>query len=265
MAGVSRLFWAALLLWLLILIATPIGLWISGEGAFPLLASLGVLAQASATLLALRKAKPWNWIVRMMVAVALFAWGVEWLGSTTGFPFGSYVYSGRLQPQLLGVPLIIPLAWWMMLVPAWGMSEMILGRRRQPLLFAALAAVVFTAWDLYLDPQMVAHSLWLWQTPGEYFGIPWVNYAGWWLAAFLLTLLLRPNNLPQQPLRLIYTLTWAFQAVGLGIFWGQPGPALAGCLGMGVFVAAAFYPQLARIRLPKSIRQSQSAPSASRQ
>src|SRR5689334_14519765 len=44
----------------------------------------------------------------------LGGFAVEALGVATGFPFGTYVYSGQLGPKLLGVPLIIPLAWtWM--------------------------------------------------------------------------------------------------------------------------------------------------------
>ena len=31
----------------------------------------------------------------------------------TGFPFGAYAYAGALGPTLLGVPLVIPLAWAM--------------------------------------------------------------------------------------------------------------------------------------------------------
>jgi hypothetical protein len=32
---------------------------------------------------------------------------------------------------------------------------------------------------------------------------------------------------------LIYAITWLMETVGLGVFWGQPRPALAGFLGMG--------------------------------
>ncbi|MBK9747058.1 MAG: carotenoid biosynthesis protein [Chloroflexi bacterium] len=58
------------------------------------------------------------------VIVAL-AWLTEFIGHTTGFPFGSYDYTPRLQPQVGGVPLLIPLAWLMMLPPAWAMARVI--------------------------------------------------------------------------------------------------------------------------------------------
>lgn len=236
-------FWAAwLMVWVALLIATPVSMWVVRERIFPLMASLGVLAQAGTTGLALARCLPPRRVVVIAAVVLGGTWGIEALGSATGFPFGAYHYTDALQPQLAGVPLLIPLAWLMMLAPAWAVGEAILSDRRErlgrwyALVHAGLAGLAFTAWDLYLDPQMVARGLWVWDNPGGYFGIPWVNFLGWWSSATLLTWLIRPHRLPRPPLLIIYTLTWAFQAVGLGIFWGQPGPALIGFLAMGVFV-----------------------------
>ncbi len=223
------------------MIATPISLWIYGPRVFPALAILGVLSQLSASLLALS----WNWSIKrislVLVTAFTFTWIVEAIGSRTGIPFGQYHYTSSLQPQLLGVPLLIPLAWMMMLPPAWAISEAILipslGQNQKGywFKFSLLSGMVFTAWDFYLDPQMVLHGLWYWEKPNGYFGIPLSNFLGWWLSASLLTLWIRPKISIRPPLMLIYTLTWAFQAVGLAIFWGQPGPALGGFLGMGIF------------------------------
>ncbi len=232
--------------WLGVLILTPVSLWLVGEAAFPWIASLGVAAQAALVLYSLAQGWGVSRVLRTAVAVFIFTWVVEVLGITSGLPFGRYHYTPALQPQLGGVPLLIPLAWMMMLAPAWGIAAAILGGARQRLggwygpVFALLAGLAFTAWDLYLDPQMTARGLWVWQTPGAYFGIPWTNFAGWWLSSSLATLLVRPDNLPWRPLAVIYALTWAFQAVGLGFFWGQPGPAAAGFAGMGLFVGWAW-------------------------
>ena len=35
----------------------------------------------------------------------------------TGLPFGDYSYAGTLGPELLDVPLVVPLAWTMMAYP----------------------------------------------------------------------------------------------------------------------------------------------------
>ena len=168
----------------------------------------------------------------------MVAWTSEAVGSKTGFPFGAYHYTDRLQPQLLGVPLLIPLAWLMMLPPAWAVAQRIT-RRSTGLLFVAVSALAFTAWDLFLDPQMVNWGLWVWDQPGQYFGIPLVNYAGWFLVSALITVLARPSALPTRPLFVIYALTWLIETMGLILFWGMYGPAAAGFIGMGLFVAAA--------------------------
>lgn len=239
--------WIALLvIWLLALIATPIAVWTGGENTFPAMAVLGVIAQACVVLAALARAWPWSRIARATGFVVAGAWAAEALGTATGFPFGHYAYTDRLWPQVADVPLLIPLAWLMMLPPAWAVTAAILRqserapRGRAALSFAVVSGLAFTAWDLYLDPQMVDRGLWTWDSPGGYFGIPWVNFLGWWAVATLITWLVRPADLPRRPLLIVYTLVWLFQAVGLGVFWGQPGPAAVGFVAMGAFAVAAW-------------------------
>jgi len=234
--------------WVLILIATPIGLWTVEAGIFPFLASLGVLAQAGATFSALSLEWSTRRILATTAAVFIFTWIVEFWGVMTGFPFGEYSYTPAMQPQIGGVPALIPLAWMMMLAPAWGIAQAILGRKQKhlkgwySLIFAVISGAAFTAWDLYQDPQMVAREMWMWKATGgiTFFGIPWGNYIGWWLTSSLITLLIRPTRLPVLPLLAIYAVTWIFQGIGLGIYWGLPGPALAGFIGMGLFSLLAY-------------------------
>lgn len=242
----------ALLNWIAVMILTPIILWLGGENLFPTMAILGVIAQVTVVLFSLLITLPISRVVTIAASVLITTWGVEALGSATDFPFGDYAYTSKLQPQTGGVPWLIPLAWLMMLPPAWAVTASLIEglrlshQQKTRLIFSGIAGLAFTVWDFYLDPQMVAHGLWVWETPGGYFGIPWVNFVGWWLASAVLTWLFRPTQLSRPPLITIYTLTWAFQAIGLGLFWGQPGPALVGFLGMGIFVISSLYVELHR-------------------
>ncbi len=237
----------ALIVWLAVMIATPIAGWVGGEGTFPMMATLGVLAQSAAVIMALVVALPRRTFISIVAVVFIGTWAVEAVGVATGLPFGHYHYTNALQPQLAGVPLLIPLAWLMMLGPAWAVADAIYDRRaiqQAPyyrLVWAATVALAFTAWDLYLDPQMVARELWLWDVSGAYFGIPLINFAGWFAVSFILSLLLKPDGLPRRFLLLVYGITWIFQAIGLGLFWGQPGPAVVGFGGMGIFACLALY------------------------
>ncbi|GAB4491954.1 MAG: carotenoid biosynthesis protein [Anaerolineales bacterium] len=228
-----------LVLWLLTMISLPIVGWILGEDWLMRGMSAAVLMQALAVSLILYQAWGLARTLKTLAALLALAYLAELLGSSSGIPFGKYHYTVILQPQIAGVPLLIPLAWLMMLPPAWALAE-IIAPRRAPILHAALSALAFTTWDLFLDPQMTGWGFWRWEIPGQYFGIPLSNYLGWVLVSALMTLLLRPRELPLKPLALIYTLTWALQTVGQGIFWGQPGPALTGFLFSGVFVLLAW-------------------------
>lgn len=220
--------------WMLFTISLPIVDFLTSGRLFAWLSTLSVLLQLSAVLYLLGRAGRLRQLVEVVGAVVPLAWAAEWLGTATGFPFGAYAYSGALQPQLLGVPALIPLAWLMMLPPAWAVaSALVPPRDRAP--FALVSALAFTAWDLYLDPQMTARGLWAWSEPGGYFGIPWQNYLGWLVVAFVITWAAAPREVPDRPLALVYSLTWLLQAIGLGVFWGQPGPAIGGFLGMGLF------------------------------
>ena len=124
-----------------------------------------------------------------------------------------------------------------MMPPAWGVACAISSKfqqRWQSTFFIAASAAAMTAWDLFLDPQMVTWGLWVWISPGGYFGIPWTNFLGWLLVSAVITAIIRPNKLPILGLLLIYTITWILQTIGLGIFWNLPGPAIVGGVFMGI-------------------------------
>lgn len=221
--------------WVLTMISIPIIRWVVGDGVLHWGVIAGVLLQAAAVLAVVQGAWGTRETLRVMAIVIPLAWLVERIGSTTGIPFGSYHYTASLAPLLGGVPLIIPIAWLMMLPAAWAVGAAITGRTHG-WRFVAVSALAFTVWDLFLDPQMVGWGYWVWTEPGGYFGIPWINFFGWFVASGLITLAVRPQQPPITPLLVIYTITWFLQSVGQALFWNMLGPALAGFVGMGIFV-----------------------------
>ncbi len=222
--------------WLLCMISLPIVQWLAGDRALIRGVTVSVVLQAALVILLVYQGAGARRTALLVATVVVAGWAAEALGSKTGFPFGAYHYTDQLQPQLLGVPLLIPLAWLMMLPPAWAVAQRIT-KRTSGLLFVVVSALAFTAWDLYLDPQMVNWGLWVWDQPGQYFGIPLVNYAGWFLVSALITVIARPPALITRPLFLVYAMTWLIEVTGLVLFWQLYGPAAAGFIGMGIFVA----------------------------
>jgi uncharacterized membrane protein len=229
----------AISVWVLTMITTPILRWIVGEAALVPMTSVGVVIQAAAVWIILWRGKGMLFAMRSAVLILTLTWLVEFIGSNTGIPFGRYSYTDALRPQLGGVPLIIPLAWLMMLFPSWSVASLVISPRMLShnlttrLARAGVAAMAFTAWDLSLDPQMVTWHFWQWVNPGRYFGIPLVNYLGWLVISFTLSFFLLPPHLPDRQLFFVYSITWFLQSFGLAFFWGLPGPAACGFLGMG--------------------------------
>ena len=234
-----------LIMWLLEMISVPVITWLSSERARLQGIKLGVILQAGVVIAI--AVQDWGAVQTLKIAlvVAVLTWTIEFAGSRTGIPFGAYHYTDRLRPQLGGVPILIPLAWLMMLPPAWAVAETTLHLlpplHDSRIAFVLVSALTFTVWDLFLDPQMVKWQLWVWDGPssGGYFGIPWTNYAGWFLCAAALTAVLSPPSVSPAPMVAIYGLTWFLESVGQIAFWGLPGPGLVGAISMGAFFVSA--------------------------
>lgn len=227
-------------LWLILLLFMPFIEDNYGEDSFVLSINFSVILQASAVLSILKNSVRIRKTVFIAIGIIFITWLIEAIGVITGFPFGRYNYTGKLQPQLLNVPLLIPLAWLMMLPPSWAIAQRITGQSKG-IKFIIISGLAFTAWDLLLDPQMVKWGIWSWQNPNGYFGIPFINFFGWFLSAIIVTLIIRPPKLNEKYLLLIYILVWIIEPLGLTIFWDLMGPAIFGFLGMGVFVFLAYF------------------------
>ncbi len=143
--------------------------------------SLGVLALALTTVARLR------WVPAFLALYALSLTS-ELLGTTFGIPFGEYRYSPLLGAAWMErVPVVIPLSWFAMAVPAYGLARAALGTRRSRWLAVALGSVLLTAWDLCLDPAMsFVTRYWIWGDVGPYYGMPWLNLVGWYVTGVAL-------------------------------------------------------------------------------
>lgn len=129
----------------------------------------------------------------MFLATAVITWSFEQVGVATGAIYGPYHYSGMLGPKLGAVPLLIPLAWFMMMYPSYLITTLIVDGRILPqrtdltrlLTRALVAAMVMTAWDAVIDPGMSKAGLWIWEQGGSYFGVPRQNFVGWLATTFV--------------------------------------------------------------------------------
>ncbi len=234
---------ALLTIWALMMVSLSITDWSTDWSA--MIGAITVGVSITAVLVIALLWGVWGAAATLRVAGSILAlsWAAEVIGSRTGIPFGTYSYTDTLQPQILNVPLQIPLGWLMMLPPSWAVAQAISDRiksRWEFPAFVGLSALAMTAWDLFLDPMMVTWEMWVWDNPGSYFGVPWINYLGWLLVSALITILIRPGKLPVAPLLIIYTTIWLLKSAGLGIFWGILGAAIVGSFLMGSITILAW-------------------------
>ena len=180
------------------------------------------------------------------VATAAATTAVERVGTATGIPFGRYAYSRALQPQIAHVPAIVPLAWFALGLPARETAHAALGDRSTPAARIVLGSAALTAWDLFLDPQMVGEGYWAWARRGIYRGIPLTNFVGWFVTGLgvmaLLEILLPPADESTDADGALvgeYTFMGVMETIGFARYFRDPIVAVAGGLGMLPVAAVA--------------------------
>ncbi|GAA4080121.1 carotenoid biosynthesis protein [Nonomuraea soli] len=124
-------------------------------------------------------------VVTLVVSNAL-----ENLSILTGFPFGVYHYT--MDPQVFLVPVFIGPAYVATGYLAWNVATVLVGEVRRgsgPLTVVGtpvVASFAMVAWDLAMDPTLATvRRLWIWENGGGFFGVPFVNFLGWSLTAYL--------------------------------------------------------------------------------
>ena len=178
--------------------------------------------------------------------LTLYAYAIEYVGTTTGVPYGEFAYGVDLGPMLLGkVPLGLPVFFLPLVVNAYLLCLLLLRDRAASALvrLPAVVAVVLLM-DLVLDPGAVALGFWSYAAAGAYYGVPLSNYAGWILSATV-TVVTLDYVFPWHALRrrldacefmlddlVSFVVLWG----GVNAYFGQWMPAaLAALLGVGLW------------------------------
>ncbi|RYY36915.1 MAG: carotenoid biosynthesis protein [Sphingobacteriaceae bacterium] len=120
-----------------------------------------------------------RFIVFFIIA-CITGYGVEWIGTSTGLLFGSYGYGKTLGTQVLGVPLLMGVLWFLMVYSA-GVAMRLSGIKHK-LLRALTGAVLLTLLDWLIEPIAMRFDYWDWQNDV----IPFTNYVCWFIISFVL-------------------------------------------------------------------------------
>jgi uncharacterized membrane protein len=122
----------------------------------------------------------------------------EVLGTNSGFPFGKYYYTNFLGEKVLGVPIVVPLVWFVIAYLSFSIARSAIepalrGKMsRNSVIFrlALLSAFGAVAWDFMIDPMFSAYRYWVWT--GQFLplpeldGIPVSNFIGWFVLVTLM-------------------------------------------------------------------------------
>lgn len=101
-----------------------------------------------------------------------------------------------------------------MSLPSWAVASRLFPGARGRLPRVLYASFLLTVWDLALDPAM-SHltPYWVWDDPGPYYGMPWVNLLGWFGTGVVIMLFLEVSGTARWSRRL--HLPWLATYYGL--------------------------------------------------
>lgn len=116
--------------------------------------------------------------VLIFLAVMLFAFAIEAIGTKTGLLFGSYFYGPSLGFKLFETPLLIGVNWLVLAYGATAIVRSFKALRRWVPFSAAALMVVF---DFVMEPVAMKTGMWSW----AYGLVPLQNYFMWFVVAVI--------------------------------------------------------------------------------
>ena len=216
--------------------------------AFPMFARTQIALAFLALAVFLWRGVRQRWLPAFLALYAI-SLASELAGTTIGLPFGPYQYTDGLGIKWFDhVPMLIPLSWFFMAVPAYALAgppaRSAFPRRMTLAAEAwriAVGSLLLLTWDLSLDPAMSnATKYWVWGSEGAYYGMPLLNLFGWYVTGIaLMTALaaLRADDwlrfLPRRWLGAFYALNLVLP-VGMSIAAGMWGAAAVTLVALGV-------------------------------
>ena len=130
-----------------------------------------------------------------------FTFALETAGVLGMIPGVLWEYHGlRLFPGEV-IPIVVPFSWFIYFYCCLIMAHLVmktLSKERnlsmknfiEILVIAMIGGISMMSWDFLNDPVMVARGNWSWPNGGEYYGIPFGNYIGWFGVPFIVFIIM---------------------------------------------------------------------------
>jgi len=109
---------------------------------------------------------------------------IEFVGVSTGWPYGEFSYGISLGPMIGEIPAALPVFFLPIVLNTYLLSLLLLGNTRDSRLVRLIVVVpAVVAMDVVLDPAAVSLGFWTYTAGGAFYNVPLSNYAGWMLSA----------------------------------------------------------------------------------
>ena len=145
-------------------------------------------------------------IIMFFCITVIISFFAEIIGSKTGYFFGGkYQYNIDNVPGYVfhGVPLLIPIAWFGIIYTGMNFCYLITGIQfpfdtfTNNYFYIILSSFLVMLLDTILDPIAVDEKRWRWDNPGMYYGVPILNFLGWFAVSIIILILFLHFSKPE--------------------------------------------------------------------
>ncbi|UPM44216.1 bisanhydrobacterioruberin hydratase [Halocatena salina] len=185
-----------------------------------------------------------------LVVLAVYSYGIEYVGITTGVPYGQFSYGVDLGPLLFSkVPLGLPI-FFIPIVANCCLLWLLLLDERPDRTFIWSSIIAVIGMDLILDPAAVALGFWSY-SGGLYYGVPISNYLGWIVSATVAVVIFNWGFEQTAVLERLHHCEFMLDSLtAFVIFWGTINAylghllpvAITGLFGLGLMKVDRFIP-----------------------
>jgi putative membrane protein len=139
-----------------------------------------------------------------LIIIALGGFAIEWVGVHTGVLFGEYDYGASLGYKALGIPIVIGLNWYCVVLSSVSISNYLTVNK---VVKAVIAALLCTFLDFLIEPIAIRYDFWSWGGNE----IPIYNYVCWFGFSFIFALLyLRYSAKPNKTATALFFIWLVF-------------------------------------------------------
>lgn len=125
----------------------------------------------------LTKKYGWIFCIKALAILSVYAMTIEYIGLTTGLPYGEFIYTGDMGYRINDIlPITVGLSWAPLLIGSIAITYTLTKNKIYRLIFPVFILVIF---DLVLDPASVAIGMWKYADTGMYYDVPMQNFIGW--------------------------------------------------------------------------------------